>query len=286
MRLQDYDTTSQFSATVESIERITPTESREEVREIALNVANSEFAIRTDQCIGVLAPAPQEFGQEYHFRLYNLADLPERTSDGGVVLHICVRRCNYIDEFSGEEYRGVASNYLCDLCAGDSLTVTGPYDGPFELPEEPDANLILIGAGTGIAPFRAFVKSIYKRWPEYQGDICLFHGGRTGLDLLYMNEERNDFAQYYDKETFEAIAALSQRPHWSDSIDWESAIESRAEELWNRLSDPKTSVFVAGLEPIRDELDAVFARIAGTAGKWHRRKAELEAGRRWVELLY
>jgi ferredoxin--NADP+ reductase len=34
------------------------------------------------------------------------------------------------------------------------------------------------------------------------------------------------------------------------------------------------------------ELDHVFARIAGSEERWQRRKAELEAGKRWVELVY
>ena len=40
--------------------------------------------------------------------------------------------------------------------------MSGPYGLAFEVPEEMDANLILIGTGTGIAPFRAFVKHIYQ----------------------------------------------------------------------------------------------------------------------------
>ena len=84
----------------------------------------------------------------------------------------------------------------------------------------------------------------------------------------------------------EAIAALSERPHWSDAIDWDSALISRSEELWNMLSDVNTQVYVAGLEPIRDHLDEVFAKVAGSREKWDQRKAELEAGGRWIELLY
>ncbi len=286
MRLQDYDTSTQFQAKVVASVRITPSESLDEVREIVLDVESPEFDVKAGQNIGILAPGQKELGQEHHFRLYSLADLPERTSEGAVRVHICVRRCTYIDEYSGELCDGVASNYLCDLRARDSLTLSGPYGVAFAVPEEPDAALILIGAGTGIAPFRAFVKYIYKHAPDFQGRICLFHGGRTGLELLYMNEQRNDFAQYYDKETFEAITALSQRPHWSDLVDWHSAVQSRGSELWKMLSDAKTYVYVAGLEQIRDELDAVFAKIAGSPEKWTRRKAELEAGHRWVELLY
>ena len=284
MRLQEYDCTTQIDASVVSSNRLTPADSSEEVREIVLNLATSNFVAQPGQSIGVLAPG--QFGQDHHFRLYTLADLPERISDNVIRIRICVRRCNYIDEYSGEQYQGVASNYLCDLVAGDILSVTGPYEAPFELPDEPDATLILIGAGTGIAPFRAFVKQIYQHTPKFTGRIWLFHGGRTGLDLLYMNEERNDFALYMEKATFKAITALSSRPHWTDVIDWQDSIQSRGEQVWLTLLDSKTHVYVAGLEPIRDELDRVFEKIAGSAEKWSRRKAELVAGGRWTELLY
>jgi ferredoxin--NADP+ reductase len=79
---------------------------------------------------------------------------------------------------------------------------------------------------------------------------------------------------------------LSQRPHWSESIDWQGAMADRGEELWRLLSDPKTYVYLAGLEQIRDQLDTVFVQLAGKIDRWQRRKAELVAGNRWVELLY
>ncbi len=286
MRLQEYDINNRYNARVVSTERITREESPEEVRELILEVADGSYNVKVGQNIGVLAPGQKEFGQESHFRLYSVADLPEKTDQGQLQIRICVRRCNYIDEFSGEEYKGVASNYLCDLRADDTLTLTGPYGHAFQPPAEPEASLILIGAGTGIAPFRAFIKHLYQNIPDYKGRVRLFHGGRTGLELLYMNDRRNDFARYYDEETFEAIAALSSRPHWSDMIDWGHAMESRGKELWEMLSDAKTHVYVAGLEIIRDELDAVFARIAGSAERWKQLKTEMEADQRWIELLY
>ena len=286
MRLQDYDITTQYQAKVYSTERITPENSTDEVRELTVDIQTANFHGQPGQSLGVIVPGATDFGLEQHFRLYSLADIPVPQSDGSVRVTICVRRCNYIDEFSGEEYRGIASNYLCDLSAGEILTVAGPYDPPFEIPDEPDAALILIGAGTGIAPFRALVKQIYEESMQFEGRILLFHGGGTGLELLYMNEKKNDFAQYFDRETFEAIAVLSQRPHWSDSIDWHGALQARSEELWTMLSNTKTYVYLAGIEKIRDELDLAFSKIAGSPEKWERRKAELEAGRRWVELLY
>jgi ferredoxin--NADP+ reductase len=285
MRLEDYKTGMRYQATVVSNERITSKESDEEVRELVLDVERADFPFRVGQSIGVIAPGSPEFGQKHHFRLYSVADLPDVES-GKPRIKICVRRCNYIDEYSGEEYKGIASNYLCDRRTGDTLTMTGPFGLAFEVPEELDANLILIGTGTGIAPFRAFVKHLYGSVPEWKGRVWLFYGAKSGLELLYMNDEKNDFAQYYDRQTFEAFQALSPRPNWADPIAWDQAIAERGEELWKMLSDAKTYVYVAGLEKMRDELDAVFATLAGSKKKWQLRKAELIAGQRWVELLY
>jgi ferredoxin--NADP+ reductase len=286
MRLEDYDTRTRFSATVVSSTRITPESSDEEVRELVLDVERPDFSFRLGQSVGVLAPGSPDFGKQDHFRLYSVADLPEQGENGKPRIKIAVRRCSYVDEYSGERYPGIASNYLCDLEPGESLTMTGPYGVAFEVPEEQNANLILIGTGTGIAPFRAFVKHLYGNVKDWKGRVLLFYGAKSGLELLYMNDEVDDFAQYYDEQTFEAFKALSPRPHWADPIAWDQAIAERGDELWSMLEDPKTYVYVAGLEKMRDELDAVFSRLAGSPKKWRRRKAELSAGRRWVELLY
>jgi ferredoxin--NADP+ reductase len=225
-------------------------------------------------------------GQQHQFRLYSVADLPDRGDSGNPRIKICVRRCSYIDEYSGEKYKGIASNYLCDLRPGDTVSLAGPFGLAFEVPEERDANLILIGSGTGIAPFRAFVKHIYANVPDWSGRIWLFYGARSGLELLYMNDEKDDFTQYYDEETFQAFQALSPRPAWADDVAWDGAMAERGDELWSMLSDAKTYVYVAGLQKMRDNLDAALATVAGSPERWARRKAELSAGKRWVELLY
>ncbi|TWU31572.1 ferredoxin reductase domain-containing protein [Novipirellula artificiosorum] len=286
MRLQDYDTKTRYQAKVLRSERLTPAESRHEVRDITVEIEGPDFNVEVGRNIGVLAPGRAELGQEYHLRLYGVADLPGTSDDGSKQVTICVRRCTYIDQYSGEEYPGVASNYLCDLSPGDALTITGPYGQPFEVPADNEANLILICAGTGIAPFRAFVKHLYKEQPDFKGCIKLFHGGQTGLDLLYRNDEKDDFSLYYDRDTFEAIDALSKRPGWSDASGWGHAMLDRAEELSSLLNDSKTYVYVAGVERIRDELDEVLSSVVGPHQNWAQRKAELQSEGRWTELLY
>ncbi|MDJ0698562.1 MAG: oxidoreductase [Woeseiaceae bacterium] len=286
MNLDDYDKAERFAATVLSSTRITADDADAEIREMVLEVDRADFDYQPGQSIGLMVPGPHEMGQDYHFRLYSVADTPSKSGDGKPRVTIAVRRCAYIDDFSGERYDGVASNYLCDRSEGDEIEITGPYGYAFEVPEDRDANLILIGAGTGIAPFRAFIKHVYKDIGDWTGKVRLFYGALTGLELVYMNEHRNDFTQYYDEETFEAFQAVSPKPNWADPIAWDYALEERSSEILEMLDDPKTYVYVAGLKDVREQLDKVFSDMMGSEERWQRRRAELVAGGRWTELLY
>jgi ferredoxin--NADP+ reductase len=285
MQLQDFDTNKQYQATLVSSERITEDDAPTEVKELIFDIQNTDFQYELGQLVGVLVPGPHEFGHETHFRLYTIADDP-KTAHQQQKITLCVRRCNYIDEYSGELYQGIASNYLCDLKPGASVTLSGPYGMPFEVPDSKSADLLMIGMGTGIAPFRAFIKHIYHNLGGWQGKVRLFYGAHTGLDMLYMNDKRDDFSNYYDEDTFKAYQAISPRPHWGAPIAMEEALEQHEKEVWDMICHHKTYVYVAGLEAISDSLDKVFSKMAKGDDKWQRRKSELKAGKRWIELLY
>jgi ferredoxin--NADP+ reductase len=286
MKLDDYSRENQFDATVVSTERITPAGSDAEVRELVLEVDGADFDYAVGQSIGVVIPGPHELGHEFHFRLYSVADTPSVSAEGKRRVTIAVRRVNYIDEYSGERYDGISSNYLCDRKVGDRIRITGPYGYAFEVPEDKEANLVLIGAGTGIAPFRAFVKHIYQDVKNWKGKVRLFYGAKTGLELFYMNEQRDDFALYYDEDTFQAFSALSPRPNWADPIAWDYCLEERSDEILAMFEDPKTHVFIAGKEDVREELEKVFVRMSGSDEGWRKRHQELVESGRWTELLY
>ncbi|NIM70774.1 MAG: ferredoxin-NADP reductase [Xanthomonadales bacterium] len=285
MRLQDYPTEPRYTATVLSTEALTEDGADVEVRELVMAVDEHDFNFEIGQSIGVLVEGAEEFGHPIHHRLYTVADLPSPSQDGRPEITIVVRRCSYLDDYSGEEYVGVNSNYLCDRKTGDRVTITGPFGMPFKVPDDRTANLLLIGLGTGIAPFRALVKHIYRDVRDWQGKVRLLYGAHTGLELLYMNDRRDDFSNYYDEETFEAFKALSPRPNWADPIAWDYAIEDRIGEIRDMLDDDHTYVYVAGQRRIRDELDRLFGDLYGKA-VWEEKKAALRNEGRWVELLY
>lgn len=283
-RIADFGIDKTFSARVNKTERLTP-ENTEEIREIILEVEDPGFDVKVDQSFGVLVQTSGEFGKSTHHRLYSVADLPER-KNGNPLITMLVKRCYYVDEFSGEEYPGVASNFLCNRKKGDQINITGPHQLPFVVPEDKTANLILIGMGTGIAPFRSFVKHIYKNVKDWKGRIRLFYGAKSGLELLYLNDKDGDLTNYYDEETFEAFHALSPRPHWADPIALDKAIEDRATEILDMLSHSNTYIYVAGYEKIRDVMNKAFSNILGSEDKWATRKAELIAGKKWAEIVY
>jgi ferredoxin--NADP+ reductase len=266
-------------------EVLTSPDATEEIRELTLQVNDPEFSFEPGQSIAVVVPGPHELGHAEHVRFYTIADAPLPRKDKPVI-EICVRRCEYLDEFSGERYEGIASRYLCELEEGAEVTIAGPVGLAFEVPENRSANLLLIGLGTGIAPFRAFLRHIYRNLGGWEGQVLLFHGAQTGLELVYMNDHRNDISEYLDEETFRAIEALSPRPHWDEPPALEAALKAHEEEVWRLLQQPDTWTYVAGIAEVRDMLDRALAEFAGSDEGWARRKAELIAGGRWTEILY
>ena len=89
-------------------------------------------------------------------------------------------------------YRGTCSNYLAQLAPGTHVfgRVVSP-NTPFLLPDDPATPIIMIGAGTGIAPFRGFLQ---ERGPAPRagtrlGPAQLFFGcDHPDVDFLYRDE--------------------------------------------------------------------------------------------------
>ncbi|MDZ7783877.1 MAG: hypothetical protein U5K56_13400 [Halioglobus sp.] len=149
--------------------RLTPEGSAEDVRELTLELpARREDARRADVAVQPSrGPCKREPAAHQGRRgtCTTSVSIPSRTAPEYVApdrtrVKICVKRCSYIDQYSGESWPGIASNYLCDLDPGDQLTVNGPFGQPWELPADTSADLLLIGMGTGVAPFRALVRHV------------------------------------------------------------------------------------------------------------------------------
>jgi ferredoxin--NADP+ reductase len=286
MNLRELDITHRYPGTVVSSDRITPRECEAEVRHVVLRMPDGAFNYVEGQSIGVLAPGPHPFGNSHHLRLYSIASA--RGGERGKVntLSICVRRCFYIDDVSGERFPGRASNYLCDARPGDVIPVTGPYGARFQVPSDETCNLLMVGSGTGIAPFRAFVKHIYEDRHGWKGQVRLFYGARVGMEALYMNDMNRDLGLYYDQDSFQAFESLSPRPAFDVPPDLDRALIQNSYEVWEMVQNPKTFVYLAGLTDAARKFEKAMAVAAGGAENWQETRAELVTQGRLAELLY
>ncbi|SPR94108.1 bifunctional cytochrome P450/NADPH--P450 reductase [Bacillus altitudinis] len=90
------------------------------------------------------------------------------------------------------EYAGVASNYLCGLQEGDEVACfLHEAQAGFELPASPEIPMIMIGPGTGIAPFRGFIQAreAWQNEGKPLGEAHLYFGCRhPHEDDLYYDE--------------------------------------------------------------------------------------------------
>lgn len=281
--LREYDTSKIYRAVVTSSQRITP-EQTDEVRNLTLHVPDKSFNYQVGQSVGVLIPGPHPFGNANHFRLYSIAG--ESQTERGVAFDLCVRRCFYVDEVSGERFPGIASNRLCDAKPGEQVMLAGPYGGLFKIPEDNTGNLLMIGTGTGIAPFRAFLQRIYKHYGEWQGQVRLYYGARTGMETLYHNDRNADLSLYYDQATFKAFESLSRRPWLDEGNAIEQALQQHAQDIWNLIQEDNTSVYLAGLEHVSATLNDVMSKTAGSSSRWRWLRQDLQEQGRWFELLY
>ncbi len=287
MNLREFNIDTPFSAALVTSEQITEPDSDAEVRHLVFEMPPTQkIDFVEGQSLGVLVPGPHEFGNRYHMRLYSIAS-PRCGEHGRAArFSLCVRRCFYLDDVSGERYPGKASNYLCDLMPGDPVSMTGPFNSAFSMPDDETSNMLMIGVGTGIAPFRAFIRHIYEERREWKGEVRLFFGANTGMELLYRNEYNRDLGLYYDYATFKAFETVSPSPQLNAPPDMDRLLEENSAEVWNLIRDPNTYVYVAGLIDVEHKFYKAMSIAAGSDAAWRELRESLIADGRYAELLY
>ncbi len=116
-------------------------------------------------------------------RSYSISSSPNVHKDEA---HLTVASVRYEDD--GRQHHGVGSVYLADMLEiGDVVPCYFVANKAFTLPDDGDCPIIMIGPGTGIAPFRAFLEEFKFR--SNKGDSWLFFGDRNAkTDFLYEDE--------------------------------------------------------------------------------------------------
>lgn len=284
-----YKPKAPFEATVVSCEPLARHGCEDESLHIVLDLTGSGLQYIEGQSIGVLPPGLQENGKRHKLRLYSAASARRGDDDSGEQVSLCVKRLVEHDPQSGKIYRGVASNYLCDLSPGDRVKITGPVGKSFALPTSRDLHLILFATGTGIAPFRAFLNHIYRGGAGWKGEIRLFMGAKTGEELLYCNQINNDLGSCSAQKGFKLYTACSreERNPQGGRLYVQHRFEEHAEELLPLLQGGHCAIYICGILGMEKGIEATLEQVLTRSGHdWESYKAIMLKEGKWNKEVY
>ncbi len=167
-------------------------------------------------------------------RLYSIASSHQASPDE---VHLTVGMVRYASH--GRDRFGVASNHLAGLEEGATLPVYVDANKNFKLPANPDAPLIMIGPGTGVAPFRAFLAE--REALGAGGRNWLLFGEQHFLtDFLY----QTDWLNWRKRGLLNRLDVAFSRDQ-TDKIYVQHRLRDNAAEVWAWLQDG-AHVYVCG----------------------------------------
>merc|ERR1711904_700489 len=232
---------------------------------------------------GVISPGPDKTGKTpAAVRLYSIASSAVGDNENEKTVSLCVKRVVELDgKFANREvgedkpdkagtnfpknkvYRGVASNYICDLNVGDEVLITGPARTEMLLPQDPDSVLIMLATGTGIAPMRSYLRLLFNDKAgaapdgsrKFKGLAWLFLGVPFSKSLLYDDENARLKKEFADQFRYEYAISREQKSASGQKMYIQTKVQEYAEEVWDLLQYKKTHVYICGLKGMEKGLE-------------------------------
>merc|ERR1711972_252416 len=192
-------------------------------------------------------------------------------------------------------YRGVCSNYICDMKEGDEVTITGPVGTEMLLPEDPEANIIMLATGTGIAPMRSYLRLLFNDAQganpdgsrKFKGLAWLFLGVPYSKSLLYDDENVEYKKNFPDQFRYEYAVSREQKNEAGEKMYIQTRLKEYAAEVWDLMNMPKTHLYVCGLKGMEKGLEEALGPLATKAGKdWKDVVKEWKKEGRWHVEVY
>ena len=184
-----------------------------------------------------------------HPRLYSISSSPYDTVQTRAT-HITVASVEWVTPMKRKR-KGLCSSWLSSLTPGTKISYF-VSKGNISLPP-PDVPMILIGPGTGIAPFRSFVRTrLFQSQASDKGpvgDVLVFFGCRNALhDYLYEDEwkELQKSGFFARKNAFGGIVVAFSRPTQNEKKKYvQNRITDEEKRVWSFL-EAGAKIFVAG----------------------------------------
>ncbi|TVU12988.1 hypothetical protein EJB05_46655 [Eragrostis curvula] len=266
-----------------------------------------EIPYREGQSIGIVADGVDKNGKPHKIRLYSIASSALGDLGDSKTVSLCVKRLVYTND-QGEIVKGVCSNFLCDLKPGADVQITGPVGKEMLMPKDPNATIIMLATGTGIAPFRSFLwKMFFEKHDDYKF-LCssmVWHGSswefqqavhcftRMSVHLCCLHEY--SFTSEFEKmkgkapENFRVDYAVSreQTNAQGEKMYIQTRMAEYKEELWELLKKDNTYVYMCGLKGMEKGIDDIMVDLAAKDGiDWIEYKKQLKKGEQWNVEVY
>lgn len=214
-------------------------------------------------------------------RLYSIASSQAETEDE---VHITVGVVRY--DIDGRARTGGASGFLADrLKEGDELRIFIEHNHNFRLPADSTKPVIMIGPGTGIAPFRAFMQQ--RDNEEATGKNWLFFGNPHFVeDFLYQVEW-----QRYVKEGLLTNISLAWSRDQAQKVYVQDKLREQGEEVWHWIEEG-AHIYVCGdANHMARDVEQVLLEIISQYGNMDSESAdeflsELRVERRYQRDVY
>lgn len=256
------------------------------VRHLTFDLSGSDFHYLEGQSLGVIPEGTDANGRPHKLRLYSIASTRHGDRGDDQTVSLCVRQLEYDHPETGERVYGVCSSYLRSLQPGTPVKITGPVGKEMLLPDDPNANLIMIATGTGIAPFRAFLWRLFKeQHPDFQfkGTAWLFFGIPYTANILYKDQLESLQAEFPDQFRLTYAISREQTNAQGGKMYIQHRIAEQADELWQLIQQDNTHTYICGLKGMEDGIDQgmsvaaqkndidwlEYRKALKKAGRWH-----------------
>lgn len=204
-------------------------------------------------------------------------------------MSLCVKRLVYTND-AGEVVKGVCSNFLCDLKPGSEVKITGPVGKEMLMPKDPNATIIMLATGTGIAPFRSFLwKMFFEEHEDYKfnGLAWLFLGVPTSDTLLYKEEFEKMVEIGGENFRLDFAVSREQTNATGEKMYIQTRMAEYKEELWELLKKDNTYVYMCGLKGMEKGIDDIMVDLAAKDGiDWIDYKKQLKKAEQWNVEVY
>lgn len=234
--------------------------------------ARSPFRASAQEWLAVLKPlAP---------RLYSISSSPKE-NPREVQLTVSAVRYNV----HGVPRRGVCSTYLADHAEDDDIDIFVQKSRHFRPPADPATPMIMIGPGTGVAPFRAFLHE--RRALGHTGPNWLFFGEQHADTDFYYREELEELR----RDGFLTELDLAFSRDQSEKVYVQDRMKERGAQLWEWLSGGAHFYVCGDATRMAKDVDQALCGIVAQHGRLAPRSAEayvkaLAAEKRYVRDVY